>query len=293
MTTPLTEAARAKLSLTLLAPGEGAQIEGRVCEDANQDGRCQEDEAGVPGISVWSEDGLSVAVSDEDGYFVLRAQSEYLRVVAPNGYRGGGKLLARPNTEVALAIATPPPSSSGLLADLVGLAPLYGLLAALIGAVTLGNFRLSGALSALKRQQRLSAEWARQAEIYQHRQAIEAHLDKEGPNALAAQIISDALREALGSDLFVVGLSPSPAPHMIFEGAGRRFVLTVNPRALRKARVLRRWSPAASLAESGALANLEAQVLWERMVAQAGLAERPVTPRGAEWYVVIEHGHAR
>jgi len=91
----------------------------------------------------------------------------------------------------------------------------------------------------------------------------------------------------------VVGLSPSPAPHMIFEGMGRRFVLTVNPRALRKARVLRRWSPAASLAESGALANLEAQVLWERMVAQAGLAERPVTPRGAEWYVVIEHGHAR
>jgi len=264
-----------------------------VCEDANQDGRCQEDEAGVPGISVWSEDGLSVAVSDEDGYFVLRTQSEYLRVVAPNGYRGGGKLLARPNTEVALAIAAPPPSSSRSLADLVGLAPLYGLLAALIGAVMLGNFRLSGALSALKRQQRLSAEWARQAETYQHRQAIEAHLDKEGPNALAAQLISDALREALGADLFVVGLSPSPAPHMIFEGMGRRFVLTVNPRALRKARVLRRWSPAASLAESGALANLEAQVLWERMVAQAGLAERPVTPRRAEWYVVIEHGHAR
>jgi len=57
--------------------------------------------------------------------------------------------------------------------------------------------------------------------------------------------------------------------------------------------VLRRWSPAASLAESGALANLEAQVLWERMVAQAGLAERPVTPRGAEWYVVIDRVGSR
>jgi len=286
-----------RLSLSLLSAEEGRLLTGRVCEDLNRDGRCQDGEPGVEGITLWSEDGQSVAVSDGRGEFVIRLRDtdEYLRVIAPSGYRSAGKVLARPNAEVAVErlIAAASENAGALtLANLAGFAPLYGLLAALIGAVLVGNLQLGGAISALRRQQRQAANWSAQAEAQRQRTLIEQRLAEVGPNAFAAQLVSDVLRESLGTELFVVGLSPSPAPHIIFEGAGRRLVFTVNPGALKRAKLIGRWAISMPLAEGGALANLEAQLLWEQMVARAALAERPVVPRNAEWYLVVDRGVA-
>lgn len=271
------------------------EIQGRVCEDLNEDGRCQDGEPGIEGITIWSDDGRSVASSDERGRFALRVRSadEYLRVLVPNSYRGAGKVLARPNTEVAMARLAERTAAALALGNLAGLAPLYALISALIGAVVIGNLRLGSALGALRRQQRQSAQWSQQADVYRHRSMVEEQLNRLGPAGLAAQLVSDALGESLNAELFVVGLAPTPAPHLIFEGGGRRFVLTVNPGALRRARLVGRWAAQAPLADGGALANLEAQALWERMVAQATLVERPVTPRSAEWYVVIDRVGSR
>ena len=236
-------------------------------------------------------------MSDGRGEFAIRLREAegYLRVIAPSGYRSAGKVLARPNAEVAVErlIAAAGGNAGALtLANLAGFAPLYGLLAALIGAVLVGNLQLGSALSALRRQQRQAADWSAQAEAQRQRALVEQRLTEVGPNAFAAQLVSDALRESLGSELFVVGLSPSPAPHIVFEGAGRRMIFTVNPGALRRARLIKRWAASVPLAEGGALANLEAQVLWEHMVARAALAERPVAPRNAEWYLVVDRGMA-
>jgi hypothetical protein len=267
-------------------------IEVWICEDLNRDGHCQDDEPSRSGIVIEWGDGCSATATDNKGCFSLRIAGRDMRVSAPNRYRDGSKFLAKLNTWMAFDEPSTTAGQGHVANSLANmqLVPLYGLMVVLVGMVLVGNLKLGGMLGALRRQHRQVAEWTMQADAYRQQEAIQARLNEQGPNGLAAQLISDVLRESFDVDLCVVGLSTQPAPHLIFARSGHRFIFTVNPDALKRAGLIEPWARSVALAKGGAMANVEAQMLWDRMVAQSGLAMRPVAPRNVDWYLVIDDG---
>lgn len=293
-------------------------MEGRACLDENENEACEQDEPGVAGVSIVAENGEAMAITGANGEYVLRVrQAQPVIVVSPTGYtvRGASKVLARPRIDFALgraqaAAPTPTPTprafvqaviedvgtaSASAVGTTINLLPAYVLIGLLVFAVLASNSRLTAALNGMRREQRRAYEQSHAVELLGRRDQVRAEIAASGPHAVIMQLAADALSESVVSRRDSEGgnalldLAATPTPYFkVADGAGRRFTFTMNPAVLKKNDLVDRRARVIPLADIGVSAGVEAQALWEELSKQAAFTERPVTPRDADWYMVVE-----
>ncbi|MGQ9890086.1 MAG: hypothetical protein ACUVSX_16605 [Aggregatilineales bacterium] len=320
--TPALPSAPVSMSSVPAEAEDVVMMEGRACLDENENDACEQDEPGVAGVSIVAENGEAMAITGENGEYVLRVrQAQPVVVVSPTGYalRGASKVLARPRADFVLGrvqaaaptlTPTPTPTprafvqaviedvsqaSVNAVGTTINLLPAYILIGLLVFAVLVSNSRLAAALNGMRREQRRAYEQSHAVELLRRRDQIRAEIAASGTHALIMQLSADALSESVisrkdgESENALLDLAATPTPYFkVADGAGRRFTFTMNPLLLKKSGLVDRRARVIPLADVGATAGVEAQALWESLSERASFNPRPVTPRDADWYMLVE-----
>jgi hypothetical protein len=284
------------------SPTPAPIIRGRVFEDADGDGQRDPGEGGVPGVAV-QVDGQVVTATDESGCFsfgvTAGGRSAKLAVVPPAGWEWAGDPVAAIDaldSEVAFALSRieRPPQVTPLQA----IGGSVALVASVGGLALMGFGMLMSAASERSRERtyrRLkSAELEHlQSEAVERRrrEAGETLARPNGWRKILDQLLADSLPET-GSRVGregVLDLSVLPAPRFTVAGPdGRSYLFTTAPEALRKLRLVSRRDKVIPLdAAVHPAARVEAQAVWEHLVAERLKGSAPALPRRAEWFLVL------
>ncbi len=181
------------------------------------------------------------------------------------------------------AIAVQPANAAPLwvVTTLIALLALTLLLAVLL---------LSRRIAQVHATQRSSAASAADAELNrrraQSREQLTGVLEIEG---MAAQLIADAMRQAVELQPLLLLADAEPAPYFsVSDMRGVRYFFTTDPALFKRLRIVRRADSTRNVSALSTSARADMLAAWEALTVLKGFTHIAM-PRGADWFVIASN----
>jgi hypothetical protein len=276
-------------------------------------GLCTPDEPKIPNLQITVGD--QVAATDNSGFYqIVVPEKSQMEVIVPQGYRSldGApriQIFVAERVDFPLAVEkSPAPAAApvinpgvievkipeNILQPIVSidvdLRPVYIGLAAIGGIILLGYLLLGGSLRGIKSVYQTSLAKQEAALGDQHTRELAARLQMQhGWQQIAEQLIADAVSEIISvdSDAGVLDATATPTPKFtIVARDGREFLFTVNPKILKKMRVIKPGDRIVNITNVSPTSRMDVLALWDYIVRSRNMWSA-TPPSRAEWFVVV------
>jgi hypothetical protein len=311
---PKATAVAAPTAVPEVVPAGSLRVKIIACIDVNRDKICLPDEARVPGVAVTVGDQVFATGNTGETDVVIPANSQ-IEFAPPDGYKDADnnyrkQLLSAGRLDLPLVLGfagepTVAPAAApvqGIEVKLpdnfmptivnldVDLRPVYIGLAAIGGIILLGYLLLGGSLRGIKNVYQSSLAKQDAALGDQHTRELAVRLQmQQGWQQIAEQLIADAVSEIISvdGDAGVLDATATPTPKFtVVSRDGREFIFTVNPKILKKMRLVRPGDKIVNITNVSATSRMDVQALWDYIVRSRNMWSA-TPPSKAEWYVVV------
>lgn len=307
-------------------PAGSLRVKIIACVDVNRDRVCFPDEARIPGVKIMVGDQVAVTGNTGETDVIVPANSQ-IEVVAPEGYKDANgnarvQLIAAERLDIPLVVgaALPAPLTAAgpVAAPVIGpgievklpdnftqqmqpiinfdvdLRPIYIGLASIGGIILLGYLLLGGSLRGIKHVYQVSLAKQDAALSDQHTRELAVRLQmQQGWQQIAEQLIADAVSEIISvdGDAGVLDATATPTPKFtVVSRDGREFIFTVNPKILKKMRLVKPGDKIINITNVSATSRMDVQALWDYIVRSRNMWSA-TPPSKAEWYVVVRQSN--
>ncbi len=299
-------------------PSGSLRVKIIACVDVNRDKICLPDEARIPGVAITVGDQVFATSNTGETEVIIPANSQ-IEFTPPDGYKDADnnyrkQLLSAGRLDLPLVLgsaaqAPAAPAAAPLqgievkLPDNfmqpivnidVDLRPVYIGLAAIGGIILLGYLLLGGSLRGIKRVYQSSLAKQDAALGDQHTRELAVRLQmQQGWQQIAEQLIADAVSEIISvdGDAGVLDATATPTPKFtVVSRDGREFIFTVNPKILKKMRLVKPGDKIVNITNVSATSRMDVQALWDYIVRSRNMWSA-TPPSKAEWYVVVRQAN--
>jgi hypothetical protein len=301
-----------------VVPAGSLRVKIIACIDVNRDKICLPDEARVPGVAISIGDQVFATGNTGETDVVIPANSQ-IEFTPPDGYKDADnnyrkQLLSAGRLDLPLILgfagaptvapaAAPVPGIEVKLPENfmqpivnidVDLRPVYIGLAAIGGIILLGYLLLGGSLRGIKHVYQSSLAKQDAALGDQHTRELAVRLQmQQGWQQIAEQLIADAVSEIISvdGDAGVLDATATPTPKFtVVSRDGREFIFTVNPKILKKMRLVKPGDKIVNITHVSATSRMDVQALWDYIVRSRNMWSA-TPPSKAEWYVVVRQAN--
>ncbi len=300
------------------------KVEGVACVDKDRNGLCSAEEPRIPNVIVKTSDG-NVTASDNTGQFILRTPAQtMLNVVIPVGFTtqdGKVELKVKSNENIQLAliaeviratatVATAPQTIIAIPTVVIQTGSQGPVITEvkidtvpiMVGAAVLGLIIfvsvlvLRGGLGGMNKtfQQQVARQDAQLAIQHNRDTAMRMQLPN-GWQQIAERLVADALLETVSIDeeSGIIDASTYPSPKFtIVSRDGREFVFTIDPKAMKKMKLLKKGDRIIEVTNLSPTARMDVQTLWDFVVNTRNMWTA-TPPNRATWYVIVRISNRR
>ena len=302
-----------------VVPSGSLRVKIIACVDVNRDKICLPDEARIPGVAVMVGEQVFATGNTGETEVIIPANSQ-IEFTPPDGYKDADnnyrkQLLSAGRLDLPLVLgsAAVQPTLAPVAMPVQGievklpdnfmqpivnididLRPVYIGLAAIGGIILLGYLLLGGSLRGIKRVYQSSLAKQDAALGDQHTRELAVRLQmQQGWQQIAEQLIADAVSEIISvdGDAGVLDATATPTPKFtVVSRDGREFIFTVNPKILKKMRLVKPGDKIVNITNISATSRMDVQALWDYIVRSRNMWSA-TPPSKAEWYVVVRQAN--